>query len=392
MMFLSAKRAAPVLALALALAMTGSGFSAKSLFKKRENKAVEQPAAQEPAAPADAAAAQAVSETASEPEASVPAAEAAGAEMSYAQLQAENEKLKKEYAQLEADRDNVLSQTRNLLADRAELAMSREGADRLQDAVEIQKSHIKKLHAKFRKMLIESASVREHHENLKREHAELFQKYESTERTNEQLGLALTEKVENDPQYQKLLSEMNELKGNGQKWQEIAKKQESQLVEIQKKDLAVKKRETELTENIRIHLAAIKRLEAEKAEIIKQNRELVKAIKTAPNRVRDMAAENQLLIRETSEMHYNMGVFFADNRKFDRAAKEFERALDFNPNNAKVHYNLGFLYAEQLKNYDEALTHFRKYLEIDPGSQESERVRAYVLAKDAYDAKFDPAL
>ncbi len=114
--------------------------------------------------------------------------------------------------------------------------------------------------------------------------------------------------------------------------------------------------------------------------------ELNELINQAPGRIKDMAAQNQALVKETAEMHYNMGVFFTENKKFENAEREYVRALEFDPNNLKVHYNLGYLYAEDLNKHDKAMFHLEKYLQIDPNSKESEAIRSYIATRQTWNS------
>ena len=118
--------------------------------------------------------------------------------------------------------------------------------------------------------------------------------------------------------------------------------------------------------------------------LLETNKQLKTMVEDTPNRFRDMASENKRLVKETSDMHYNLGVFYVNKRDYPMAIKEFQRALEINPNNAKAHYNLGYLYSEQLEQHDQAMAHFKRYLEIDPHSKESEVVRSYMLVRQVY--------
>ena len=79
-----------------------------------------------------------------------------------------------------------------------------------------------------------------------------------------------------------------------------------------------------------------------------------------------------------------MGVFFTQKKEYDRALTEFQRALDFDPTNAKVLYNLGYLCAEHFENHEKAVEYFKRYLQLSPSSKESEAIKSYVLVRQAY--------
>ena len=145
-------------------------------------------------------------------------------------------------------------------------------------------------------------------------------------------------------------------------------------------------REVSLVRQVREQKMSLDALRAQNGSLTKGNAELNQLINQAPDKIKDMAAQNTALLKETAEMHYNMGVFFTDNKEFERAEKEYQRALEFDPNNLKVHYNLGYLYAEDLNRQDKAVFHLEKFLQIDPAAKESEAVRSYLTTLSVWNA------
>ena len=131
----------------------------------------------------------------------------------------------------------------------------------------------------------------------------------------------------------------------------------------------------------------INKLKKEKDSLAKANAQLNRTVDIAPTKFQSMAEDNRRLIKESSDMHYNLGVLFNKNRDYEHAIKEFKRSLELNPVNAKAHYNLGYLYSEQLGRNDEAVYHFNKYLQINPNTKESEAIRSYLLTRQTYTAK-----
>jgi tetratricopeptide (TPR) repeat protein len=61
----------------------------------------------------------------------------------------------------------------------------------------------------------------------------------------------------------------------------------------------------------------------------------------------------------------------------------YEEALKKAPRNPSVHYNLGVLYADYLKNPDKAAQCFRKYLDLAPAARDAPLVRSWLLELDA---------
>ncbi|MBP7533342.1 MAG: tetratricopeptide repeat protein [Chitinophagales bacterium] len=66
-----------------------------------------------------------------------------------------------------------------------------------------------------------------------------------------------------------------------------------------------------------------------------------------------------------AKAHYNIGILFAEEKNYAEAKKHLLKALSINPNDAKSHYGLGTLFAEE-KNYAEAKKHLLKALSINP--------------------------
>ncbi len=60
-----------------------------------------------------------------------------------------------------------------------------------------------------------------------------------------------------------------------------------------------------------------------------------------------------------------MGKFYFMNNKHDQAIGEFRKALELNPGNAEVYYNIGLVY-ETRNETENAREMFRKALAIDP--------------------------
>jgi tetratricopeptide (TPR) repeat protein len=117
------------------------------------------------------------------------------------------------------------------------------------------------------------------------------------------------------------------------------------------------------------------------------NKGMNQMVAGVPVKFARIAQENRELVKETSEMHYNLGVFYTQNKNFKMAVKEFERALAIDPDNAKSHYNLGYLYAEEFDKHQEAIMHFQRFLEINPAAKEAEAIRTYLLMRQTYGDK-----
>jgi eukaryotic-like serine/threonine-protein kinase len=69
---------------------------------------------------------------------------------------------------------------------------------------------------------------------------------------------------------------------------------------------------------------------------------------------------------ELGEAHGAMAMALADNFEWPDAEKEFQRALQIQPNNAQFHYFYGLIYLLAMKRYDDAEAEIRTALLLDP--------------------------
>jgi tetratricopeptide (TPR) repeat protein len=299
-------------------------------------------------------------------------------------LTEEYAELKKKFDELEADRNNVLSQTKTLLQEKAQWQDAESQLENLKKTNKVFMQQKEKLLEENRRLKEEVSTILQNFDGLKQSFQDLMTKQEEAEKENAQLRDLLTKQVQATPEYQlidreaKRLREENELLG--QTITSMEAKLKLALDRI-KKD---QERELSMLRQVRGQKEILDEIRAQNEALTKANQELNGLITQAPGRIKDMAAQNQALLKETAEMHYNMGVFFTDNKQFPQAEREYVRALEFDPNNQKVHYNLGYLYAEELEKHDKAMFHMEKYLQIAPNSKESESIRSYIATRQAW--------
>lgn len=109
---------------------------------------------------------------------------------------------------------------------------------------------------------------------------------------------------------------------------------------------------------------------------LEENRSLRARFETVNGQMLDVAREKDRAIKETAEMHYNLGVFYVEQKNFQRAAVEFEKALEWRPEDAASHYNLGLIYSDQLKDELKAISHFQRYLDLQPEAEDRNHVES----------------
>ncbi len=81
---------------------------------------------------------------------------------------------------------------------------------------------------------------------------------------------------------------------------------------------------------------------------------------------------------EKRDLHYNLGVIYAREGRPKDAEREYLCAFRLDPRDADVHFNLGILYEEALGNKARAILHYRKYLALNPGAPDADKVRGWI--------------
>ncbi|MCK5850102.1 MAG: tetratricopeptide repeat protein [Kiritimatiellae bacterium] len=121
------------------------------------------------------------------------------------------------------------------------------------------------------------------------------------------------------------------------------------------------------------HLKALMiELELREARLIKAER-MQKIMAQAREELRQVGDA------EKRDMHYNMAAVYAKEGRFRFAEREYLRALQVDPNDAGVHYNLGILYDDDLKNKRRAAIHYRKYLKLNPYGTDVDQIKGWLL-------------
>jgi tetratricopeptide (TPR) repeat protein len=79
---------------------------------------------------------------------------------------------------------------------------------------------------------------------------------------------------------------------------------------------------------------------------------------------------------------FQSALTFTDQGKYAAAEAAYRALLRLDPSDADAHYNLGLLYDEQLRDPEKALTHLRRYLELNPDAEDADAVGAWLVEKE----------
>ena len=74
------------------------------------------------------------------------------------------------------------------------------------------------------------------------------------------------------------------------------------------------------------------------------------------------ATENDI---QKANAHYQLGMSYLNDNNMQPAFVEFQKALEFNPNDKDIHNTIGIIYLTKLQDYPKAIKHFQEALKID---------------------------
>jgi chromosome segregation ATPase len=338
--------------------------------------------------------------------------------------------LKKDYDALKLEHDNTLAQTQALIKYKNK-AGAMEDALRQADVVKGQLikekeealSQVAQLQEKVKgmdTMVVKAAEERDAYkksfekasveniigeeakkktEDQKKEQQTLAQRSRDLEaRILAAQQASLKDKVEIESCRRQLLEAKERFEAARQRSVDLAKKLEEapkEVAALYEKEGAVLKRQIEELES-RLRLAERASLKEQTqtefykqqiAEVKKkyedakqQNRALERKLDSIPKKFAELARENKVLVKRTSTMHYNLGVFYTQNKEFDRAVAEFEKAAELNPEDSASYFNLGYIYAEHLLNRPRAVMHFKRFLKLAKrDDKDADWAKRYIL-------------
>jgi tetratricopeptide (TPR) repeat protein len=284
----------------------------------------------------------------------------------YNKVKEENARLQLDLQKAIQEKDNVAGQVRGLLADR-QLARELEGS---------------------------LAKNKKDMEALTQEKQELLER-----------SLIFKGKIKDLETIQKqLVKEREQLK------QDVARERDkSGIKSLERENASLKKENSDLAANLgRIRSEADKlkqgnsrlkeELDTANEKLVKFNKDYSEAVKKnialehrvaeTPGKFAEIARQNKVLIRQTANMHYNLGVFYTKEKEYSRAAAEFEKSIELTPDDAYSHFNLGYIYAEYLVDRQKAIDHFRQYLRLaKKDDKDVDWVKNYIITWQTWEGK-----
>ena len=188
------------------------------------------------------------------------------------------------------------------------------------------------------------------------------------------------EREKNLADNQKLVDQLNRfLNGKEKAQQELERLKKSFSEE---KELSVV-----VNEDLNKLRAEVAKLRKDKEETLARLEESSKKKKqTYETRILSLEAQlakaKSRLTAEAERYHYNLGVVCTQNKDFDSAVSEFKTAVGYNPKNVQAHYNLGIIFDDYFKDKENARFHYRRFLELEPNSDDAESVKEWLANLD----------
>jgi len=215
--------------------------------------------------------------------------------------------------------------------------------------------------------------------SLERENAELRDKLADVE-TEKQKVLKQLRDVESEVEAKgELEAQMASASSESDKHKMVIRKLlerlpalEQDLAETQSRE---REKDAELSQRER-------EMRALKTELDRREHRLKKAERVAALLAQARSEVRMVDNNRQRDMYYNMGVVFANRGQFREAEREYLRALRQDPTDADTHYNLAVLYDQNLKQYRQAASHYRRYLKLRPNAPDSNEVRLWIAAAE----------
>lgn len=113
-------------------------------------------------------------------------------------------------------------------------------------------------------------------------------------------------------------------------------------------------------------------------ELMLREQELAKSNKEV-ERLKDIVRKiHEASRRESLVFHYNVAAIYRSNMMYKKAEESYLKALEIDPRDAGVHYNLAILYDDNFKDKKKAKYHYEKFLELAPEDADAPKVREWL--------------
>jgi tetratricopeptide (TPR) repeat protein len=291
----------------------------------------------------------------------------------FAELQKKYDKLQKDFEGLVKERDNLLIQIKGFVYERAKLK-------ELEGVTEQNKQDIAAMTKETQSLREQNLALKSNLRNLElqveRLTAEKKTLAEELLRERDVSILKKTEKEKADLQKENA-GLLNDLKLSQAKVRELEGKNSKQSREFERLKLE--------TQDLQ---GKVDTLNKQYAEALQKNNKLQRQITEEPKKLVELARQNQMLLKRTANLYYNVGVFYMQQKEYARASREFEKAVELDPDDAYAHFNLGYIYAEHLVDRKKAIAQLRDFLRLaKKDDKDVDWAKNYLLTWESWGGK-----
>lgn len=282
------------------------------------------------------------------------------------QLKNEQTALAKELEVVKGDRSNIILQLKNLLPER---------------------NKAKELQAALDNLIQEGDSLKKSKQELEIYNNNLESEGKKLRLAQKELS-GQKEKLEADLEREKNKSRSRQLEAEKKALEKEKSSLSAENRQLLQKCGILQKSETELKARSEELELSVSDFTQKLSSALQKNKQFAQGVKNMPAKFSEIARQNKVLLKQTSQMHYNLGVFYTKNKEYERALAEFERVVEINPDDAYAHFNLGYIYAEYIVNRPKATEHFRHFLRLAKSNdQDVDWVKKYLLTWETYEGK-----
>jgi len=265
--------------------------------------------------------------------------------------------LDQEKQRLTIDRDNLLAQVQRQQGQTRDFEQVRGERDLMQGLLKKASEDERQLRSEVADLETRLHDVQQALEQVAQERSTLTKQLVQAKKKSKETQLTL---------------ELNAQKQENGELNRVMKAAQHELAQSEKQEASLEQR--------------IRKLQQDYTAVVAENSKMRGIARTVPADVSKMVREHERLIKENSDMHYNLGVLFSNNKDYSRAAAEFRKVIELRPDDVDAYYNLGVIYAEHVPDREKAISIFRKYLTLNPGSKDSGWVKQYIASWRAWEA------
>ena len=165
------------------------------------------------------------------------------------------------------------------------------------------------------------------------------------------------------------------------------KKAEERLTQQRKASENLEEKARALKANPGMTPEYVKMVENEWLSAMAKTDELNKDLDRTLSELSGQNLERSKLRNDTATMHYNIAVILTEQQNYPAAIVEYEKVLEIRPEDADAHYNLAVIYDDFMKDSQNALEHYRRYIKAAPNAPEAPKVRQWIQEKE-YDVTY----